>query len=370
MTTTNTPIPFYGQAAQRKRLGSKVDESISRVIDSAMFVFGPEMKELEKRLAAYAGCSHVTACANGTDALLLPLWAWNVGPGDAAFVPAMTFCATVEILPWIGASAVFVDCDPRTYNMSAEHLDASIQMIMAEGKLVPKVVIPVELHGQCPDWPAIAAVARKHGLKILSDSAQSYGARWDGHTSMHWADAAATSFFPNKPLGCYGDGGAVLCNDADLAEVMESLRVHGKASKTDIAGKHFDYDPAKYVNVRVGMNSRLDTLQAAVLLHKLEIFPDEIQRRNAIAARYSEGLKGIVEQTHHQPAQSMPTWAAYNIEVSDRDALSAYLAEQGIPTSIFIRCRCTCRRRTRIIRLARAACRFPSAWPSAFSACR
>jgi dTDP-4-amino-4,6-dideoxygalactose transaminase len=298
-------------------------------------VFGPEMKELEKRLAKFADCNHFVTCANGTDALALPLMAWEVGPGDAVFCPAFTFCATAEIVPWLGASCVFVDIDPKTYLMSAEHLDASIEAIKHEGKLTPKVVIPVDLYGQPANYPAISEVCRKHGLKLLADSAQGYGCTIDGKHPIHWADAAATSFFPHKPLGCYGDGGGIMTNDADLAEVLESLRVHGKASKTDIKSLHYDYDPAKYVNVRIGMNSRLDTIQAAVLMEKLEIFPDEIESRNRIAARYNDLLRDHVQAVPEIIAGGRSTWAVYQIEVADRDSLAVALAEKGVPTSIF-----------------------------------
>jgi dTDP-4-amino-4,6-dideoxygalactose transaminase len=335
MKSSDAPIPFFGHAPQRARLAERIDAAVLKVMNHGGFTLGPEMKLLERQLSEFVGCQHFVACGDGTDALLLPLMAWGVGPGDAVFCPAFTFCATAEVVLLAGASPVFVDIDERSYTMSAAHLEASIEMIKAEGKLVPKVVVGVDLFGEPCDWPAIAAVARKHGLKLMADSAQAYGCRLNGKSPIDWVDVAATSFFPHKPLGCYGDGGGIMTNDSELAEVLESIRVHGKASKTDIAGKHFDFDPAKYVNVRLGMNSRLDTLQAAILIEKLAIFPDEIERRNRIAARYTEGLKGHVPFVPNIIEGGLSTWAVYQIESEDRDALASALAEQGIPTQIF-----------------------------------
>jgi UDP-2-acetamido-2-deoxy-ribo-hexuluronate aminotransferase len=237
-------------------------------------------------------------------------------------------------VPWLGATPVFVDIDPRTYNMSAEHLDAAIEMVKREGKLKPKVVIAVDLFGQSADYVAIAEVARRHGLKLIADSAQGFGCTLHGKHPIHWADVTTTSFFPAKPLGCYGDGGAVLTNDAGLFDVMDSLRVHGKATASDIAGRTFEHDP-KYLNIRIGMNSRLDTVQAAVLIEKLAIFADEIEARNRIAARYNELLAPHVESVPFVLEGGVSTWAQYTIEVADRDGLARRLKERGIPTAVY-----------------------------------
>lgn len=327
-------VTFFGLAQQRERIGKRIDEAVLKVLDAGAYVFGPEMRVFEAQMAQFAGCSHVVSCANGTDAIALAMMAWDVKPGDAIFCPSFTFCATVEVVPWLGATPVFVDIDPLTNNMSAEHLEASIEMIKREGKLTPKVVIAVDLYGHPADYPAISAVARKHGLKLIADSAQGFGATINGKHPVHWADAATTSFFPAKPLGCYGDGGAILTDDAELVEVLESLRVHGKASKSDIIGKHYDYDPAKYVNIRIGMNSRLDTVQAAILIEKLAIFADELDARDRIAARYNELLRGAVESVPCLVSGGRSTWAFYTVEVNDRDELTRKLMDQNIPSSI------------------------------------
>jgi dTDP-4-amino-4,6-dideoxygalactose transaminase len=274
------------------------------------------------------------SCANGTEAIVLPLMAWGIKPSDAVFCPSFTFAATAEVVPWLGASPVFVDIDPRTYNMDPAHLDAAIEMVKREGKLKPKAVIAVDLFGQPADYPAIAAVARKHDLKLIADSAQGFGCTLNGHHPIHWADVTTTSFFPAKPLGCYGDGGAILTNDTALNELMDSLRVHGKAMPSDIAGKTFDHDP-KYMNARIGMNSRLDTLQAAILIEKLAIFADEIEARNKVAKRYNTLLAGAVSTVPYVIEGGVSTWAQYTIEVADRDGLAKSLKEKSIPTAVY-----------------------------------
>jgi dTDP-4-amino-4,6-dideoxygalactose transaminase len=237
------------------------------------------------------------------------------------------------VVPWLGATPVFVDIDPATYNLDPEHLEATIQATLAEGKLKPKVIIAVDLFGQPANYPAISAIAKKYGLKLIADSAQGFGCTLHGDHPIKWADVATTSFFPAKPLGCYGDGGAVLTDDFELWEVMDSLRVHGKATKSDLVGKTFDHDP-KYLNVRIGMNSRLDTVQAAILLEKLAVFADEITARNKIAARYNAllGDSVVVPQVIEG---GVSTWAQYTIEVSDRDGLTAYARTRGVPTAAY-----------------------------------
>jgi UDP-2-acetamido-2-deoxy-ribo-hexuluronate aminotransferase len=330
---TTPAIPFIDLAAQQQRIRPAIDAAIARVLAHGAYVMGPEVKAFEDQLAAFAGAAHAVSCANGTDALALPLMAWDVGPGDAVFCPSFTFAATGEVIPWFGAAPVFVDIRPDTYNLDAEKLEAAILATKAEGRLTPRAVIAVDLFGQPADYPAIAAVARRHGLKLIADSAQGFGCTLADRHPGAWADVVTTSFFPAKPLGGYGDGGAVLTNDPWLAERMDSLRVHGKATKGDIEGHSFDHDP-KYLNMRVGMNSRLDTLQAAILIEKLAIFEGEIEARGRIAARYAQGLAGAVV-TPTVIAGGVSTWAQYTIEHPDRDGLAAHLKTQGVPTAAY-----------------------------------
>jgi dTDP-4-amino-4,6-dideoxygalactose transaminase len=264
---------------------------------------------------------------------VLPLMAWQIGPGDAVFCPSFTFAATAEVMPLVGASPVFVDIDPDPYNMDPESLQAAIEAVKREGKLTPRAVIAVDLFGQPADYPAIARVCAKHGLKLIADSAQGFGCTLDGEHPIHWADVATTSFFPAKPLGCYGDGGAVLSKDAGFHDLLVSLRVHGQAVKSDIAGKTFEHDP-KYLNVRIGMNSRMDTIQAAVLLEKLKIFEDEIAARNRVADRYAQGLGDLVA-TPKVIEGGVSVWAQYTIETRDRDGLAVHLREAGVPSAVY-----------------------------------
>ncbi|HZL00537.1 MAG TPA: DegT/DnrJ/EryC1/StrS aminotransferase family protein [Caulobacteraceae bacterium] len=327
-------IAFIDLAAQQRRLRPRIDAAIARVLDHGRYVLGPEVETLEARLAAFCGADLALGCGNGTDALALPLMAWGVGPGDAVFCPSFTFTATGEVIPWTGASPVFVDVLPDTYNLDPAALEAAIVAVGAEGRLTPRAVIAVDLFGQPADYPAIAEVARRHGLRLIADSAQGFGGTIGGRHPIHWADVATTSFFPAKPLGCYGDGGAVVTNDAALWERMDSLRVHGKATASDVAGRDFRHDP-KYLNMRVGMNSRLDTLQAAILLEKLAVFPEEIERRGAVAARYGRGLGGRVASTPAVIESGISTWAQYTIEHENRDGLAAHLKTAGVPTAVY-----------------------------------
>ncbi|WP_411288992.1 DegT/DnrJ/EryC1/StrS family aminotransferase [Phenylobacterium sp.] len=327
------PIAFIDLQAQRQRLGQPLEDAILKVVRSGAYIMGPEIAAFETALADFGQAPHALSCASGTDALILPLMAWGIGPGDAVFCPSFSFAATAEVMPLVGASPVFVDIDPYTYNLDAAKLDAAIEAVKAQGDLTPRAVIAVDLFGQPADYPAIAAVCGRHGVKLIADSAQGFGCTLDGRHPIHWADVATTSFFPAKPLGCYGDGGAVLSKDAALHDRLVSLRVHGQAVKSDIEGKTFEHDP-KYLNVRVGMNSRMDTLQAAVLLQKLGIFADEIEARNRVADRYAEGLGDLVGV----PAVidgGVSVWAQYTIEVEDRDGLAAALREQAIPTAVY-----------------------------------
>ena len=326
-------IPFIDLQAQRARLGQPLEDAILKVVRSGAYVMGPEITQLEAELCAFGQASHALTCGSGTEALILPLMAWGIGPGDAVFCPSFTFAATAEVMPLVGASPVFVDVLPDTYNLDPAKLESAILAIKAEGKLTPRAIIAVDLFGQPADYPALSAIARQHGLKLIADSAQGFGGTLDGHHPLRWADVTTTSFFPAKPLGCYGDGGAVLSNDARLHDLMVSLRVHGQAVKSDLDGKTFDHDP-KYMNMRVGMNARMDTIQAAVLLQKLAIFPDEIALRNRVAERYAEGLGDLV----HAPwviQDGISVWAQYTIETDDRDGLAAHLRSQDIPTAVY-----------------------------------
>lgn len=327
------PIPFIDLQAQRKRLGQPLEDAILKVVRSGAYVMGPEIAELEAALAAFGQAPHVLSCGSGTEALVLPLMAWGVGPGDAVFCPSFTFAATAEAAPLVGASPVFVDIDPVTYNMDAESLEAAITAVKAKGELTPKVVIAVDLFGQPADYPKIAEVAGRHGLKLIADSAQGFGCTLGGRRPIHWADVATTSFFPAKPLGAYGDGGAVLCKDARLHDVLVSLRVHGQAVKSDLEGRTFEHDP-KYLNMRIGINGRMDTIQAAVLLQKLTIFEDEIAARNQVADRYAQGLGDVVKVPRVIDG-GVSVWAQYTIEADARDALAAALREQGVPTAVY-----------------------------------
>lgn len=326
-------IAFIDLKAQRRRIGPKMDAAIMAAVEAAQYILGPQVREFEQKLAAYGEAKLALSCANGTDALVIPLRAWGIGPGDAVFCPSFTFTATAEVVPWLGATPVFVDILPDTYNIDPAHLEAAIEMVAREGKMKPKAIIAVDLFGQPADYPAIAKIAQKHGLKLIADSAQGFGCTLNSKHPLHWADVTATSFYPAKPLGCYGDGGAVLTNDAAMWELMDSVRIHGKAVASDTQGRSFDHDP-KYLNFRIGMNSRLDTIQAAILLQKLEVFAEEITLRNRVADRYAEGLKDAVT-TPTVIAGGVSTWAQYTVEANDRDGFQVRLREKGVPTAVY-----------------------------------
>ena len=325
-------LPFIDLAAQQARIKPALDAAIARVLAHGGYVMGPEVRAFEAALATFGEAALALSCANGTDALALPLMAWDIGAGDAVFCPSFTFAATCEVIPWFGATPVFVDILPDTYCIDPAGLEAAIAAVLAEGRLKAAAVIAVDLFGQPADYPAIAEVCRRHGLRLIADSAQGFGCTLHGRHPLHWADAATTSFFPAKPLGCYGDGGAVLVNDKALWDRMDSLRVHGKAVAGDPASD--SHDP-KYLNARVGMNSRLDTLQAAILLEKLAVFGDEIALRQVVAARYAEGLAAYCRAVPTVIDGGVSTWAQYVIEHDDRDALAAHLRAEGIPTAVY-----------------------------------
>ena len=327
-------IPFIDLQAQRLRLGGKIEAAVQDAVVGGAWVMGPQVRQFEAGLSAFGKAKYALGCANGTDALALPLMAWGIGRGDAVFVPSFTFAATAEVVPWFDAEPVFIDVDAQTYNMDAGHLEAAVEATLKEGRLTPRVVIAVDLFGQPADYPAIKAVCDKYGLKLIADSAQGFGCTIDGDHPLKWADVTTTSFFPAKPLGCYGDGGAVLTDDDDLAQLMDSIRVHGKAVANDLKDRTFDHDP-KYLNMRVGLNSRLDTIQAAVLIEKLKVFGEEIEWRNRIAKRYNDLLAPHVAAVPEVPQGNISNWAQYTIEHPDRDALAAHLKAHDVPTAVY-----------------------------------
>jgi dTDP-4-amino-4,6-dideoxygalactose transaminase len=317
------PIPFIDVASQRRRLGASLDAAVKRVMDHCQFVNGPEVFELEKQLAAYCGAKHVVACSNGTDALLMVLMAKNVGPGDAVLCPSFTFIATASPAARTGATPVYVDVDETTFNMSPESLKRGIAAARKAG-LKPVAVIPVDLFGQPADHDAIAEIAKAEGLFVIDDAAQGFGASYKGRKLGTFGLATTTSFFPAKPLGCFGDGGAILTDDDELAATLRSIRVHGQGVD-------------KYDNVRLGLTGRLDTMQAAILIEKLKIFDDEIAARNRVAERYERGLSNVVTVPRLAPGNTS-VWAQYTIrlpEGTDRDGFAAALKAQGVPTAIY-----------------------------------
>ena len=320
---TNPPlIPFVDVGAQRRRLGSAIDAAVARVLNHCQFILGPEVKAFETELAAFCGARHVITCASGTDALVLALRAMRVGPGDAVLCPSFTFCATAEVAALVGATPVFVDVDATTFNIDANHIAGAVAAAKEAG-LRPKVIIPVDLFGLPAEHGAIATAARADNLLVLDDAAQGFGATHNNRRLGTFGQATATSFFPAKPLGCYGDGGAVMTDDDSVGDTLRSLRVHGQGSD-------------KYDNVSIGLASRLDTIQAAILSEKLKIFSDEIDNRNRVARRYNEGLADVTV-VPNVPAGSTSVWAQYTIRVSGgrRDGVGAALKAEGIPTAIY-----------------------------------
>jgi dTDP-4-amino-4,6-dideoxygalactose transaminase len=317
------PINFIDLQAQRRRLGAPLEAAIKAAVEGGQWILGPQVGQLERELAAWAGVKHAVACANGTDALLLVLRAWGVGPGDAVFVPAFTFAASGEVVALAGATPVFVDVLPDTFNMDPASLEAAIALVRRGGELTPKVVMPVDLFGQPADYRALAPIAAREGLKLFCDTAQGFGGLWDGKRAGAIGDAAATSFFPAKPLGCYGDGGACFTNDDALKDLLLSIRMHGQGSD-------------RYEHVRIGLNSRLDTIQAAILIEKLKIFEDEIEQRNVVAKRYTNAFAGsnrIV--TPHVVQGAVSTWAQYTLQVENRAKFQADLKAAGVPTAVY-----------------------------------
>jgi dTDP-4-amino-4,6-dideoxygalactose transaminase len=316
------PIPFVDVAAQRRRLAARIDAAIARVLAHCQFIMGPEVAALEEKLAAFCGARHALGCASGTDALLLALMGKGIGPGDAVICPAFTFCASAEAVALVGATPVFADVDEVTFNIDAASVVGALTAARRAG-LKPKAVMTVDLFGLPAAYDAIAEVAGSHGLVVIADAAQSFGAVYHERRVGTLAPVTTTSFFPSKPLSCYGDGGAVFTDDDDLAAVMRSLRIHGQGAD-------------KYDNVRIGINGRLDTIQAAVLIEKLAIFEEELAARERIARRYGDALRDVAI-VPRVPEGRTSVWALYTIRLAPgaRDRAMAALAGQGIPTGVY-----------------------------------
>lgn len=307
-------IEFIDLKAQQSRIRTEIDAGIQRVLAHGQYILGPEVKELEEKLAAYVGAKYCITCANGTDALQIAQMAFGIGSGDEVITPGFTYIATAETVAILGAKPVYVDVNPKTYNLDVEQLEAAITPRT-------KAIIPVSLYGQCADFDAINAIAAKYNIPVIEDAAQSFGATYKGRKSCNLTTVACTSFFPSKPLGCYGDGGAIFTNDEELAKVIRQIARHGQ--------------DRRYHHIRVGVNSRLDTLQAAILLPKLAILDDEMQARQRVAETYNQLLNevGIVTtpfiEVHNQSA-----WAQYTIQTENRSEVQEKLKAQGIPTAV------------------------------------
>ncbi|MDR1488098.1 MAG: DegT/DnrJ/EryC1/StrS family aminotransferase [Deltaproteobacteria bacterium] len=317
-------MAFVDLKKQLDFLEPAVSRAINAVVAAGQFINGPEVQQLEQALSEYVGAEHCVACANGTDALTLPLLAWSIGPGDAVFCPTFTFIATAEVVALRGASCVFVDIDPVTYNIDPESLAERIEFVLKKTSLKPKVVIPVDLFGLPYDYDKISAIAERYGLKILEDAAQGFGGLYGDKRAGSLGDVSATSFFPSKPLACYGDGGAIFTQDRQLAGLLKSIRGHGAGSD-------------RYEHLRLGLNSRLDTLQAAILLVKLAAFPQELQARQKVAKRYEDALRGLVLSVPEIPSSSLSSWAQYTIRVPAqvRDAVVDDVKAKGAPVMVY-----------------------------------
>ncbi|MCC9651541.1 DegT/DnrJ/EryC1/StrS family aminotransferase [Vibrio sp. MA64] len=316
-------MQFIDLAAQYQHLKTKIDARIHKVLDHGHYIMGPEVFELEEQLAEYVGVKHAITCANGTDALTLAMMVLDIKEGDAVFCPTFTFFATAETIAFANATPVFVDSEESTFNICPVDLEKRIQQVIAEGKLVPKAIVSVDLFGLPANYVEIEAIAEKYNLKLIEDAAQGFGGSLHGKMAGAFGDIATTSFFPAKPLGCYGDGGAIFTNNDDYAELLRSLRIHGKGLD-------------KYDNVRIGVNSRLDTIQAAVLLEKLAEFPLELEARNRLADKYAKQYASqfIVPAL---PKEYTSSWAQYTVRSENRDASIRDFEEKGIPTMVYYR---------------------------------
>ena len=307
-------IDFIDLKAQQNRIKDKIDAGIQSVLTHGQYILGPEVTELEEKLAAYVGAKYCITCANGTDALQIAQMAFGIGPGDEVITPGFTYIATAETVALLGAKPVYVDVNSKTYNLDVEKLEAAITP-------KTKAIIPVSLYGQCADFDAINAIAAKYGIPVIEDAAQSFGATYKGRKSCNLSTVACTSFFPSKPLGCYGDGGAIFTNDEELAQVMRQIARHGQ--------------DRRYHHIRVGVNSRLDTIQAAILLPKLEILDDEMLARQKVAETYNQLFNQAgVHTTPYLEPYNTSAWAQYTIQVDNRAEVQKELQEQGIPTAV------------------------------------
>jgi dTDP-4-amino-4,6-dideoxygalactose transaminase len=316
-------MQFIDLKSQYAELKGDIDARIQAVLDRQAFIQGPEVRELEEALAAFSGAKRVVTCANGTDALQLALMALEIGPGDAVFVPSFTYTATAEVILLLGARPVFVDSDADTFNIDFDHADAVIEQTRQAGALRPAAILTVDLFGQPVDYERAREVADKHGIAFISDAAQGFGASFKGRrVGSGMADITTTSFFPAKPLGCYGDGGAVFTDDDAIADTIRSICLHGKGE-------------AKYDVVRVGVNSRLDTLQAAILLPKLAAFADELEKRHQVAHAYIDRLRNHVGTPIAAEGDERFAWAQFTIKVDNRDEVQARLKEAGIPSNVY-----------------------------------
>ena len=320
-------MQFRDLKTQYRKLKNRIDEAIIRVSTDCNFIMGKQVTELEKKLAGYAGTDHCVTCANGTDALQLALMAWGIKSGDAVFVPDFTFFSSGEVVPLTGATPVFVDVDARTFNIDCDKLEGQIERVVKEGRLKPRVIVAVDLFGLPADFARLREIADKYGMYILEDGAQGFGGEISGRKACSFGDIATTSFFPAKPLGCYGDGGALFTDNDEWADLLKSYRVHGKGAN-------------KYDNIRIGLNSRLDTVQAAVLDIKLDAFEEyELEAVNDASRKYDERLKKIVE-TPYVPDNMLSSWAQYTIKLKDRDTrddLQQFLKSEDIPSMIYYR---------------------------------
>jgi UDP-2-acetamido-2-deoxy-ribo-hexuluronate aminotransferase len=307
-------IDFIDLKAQQNRIKDKIDAGIQNVLTHGQYILGPEVIELEEKLAAYVGAKHCITCANGTDALQIAQMAFGIGPGDEVITPGFTYIATAETVALLGAKPVYVDVNPRTYNLDVEKLEAAITPRT-------KAIIPVSLYGQCADFDAINSIAEKYGIPVIEDAAQSFGATYKGRKSCNLSTVACTSFFPSKPLGCYGDGGAIFTNDDELAKVIRQIARHGQDKR--------------YHHIRVGVNSRLDTLQAAILLPKLEILDDEMQARQKVAEIYNQLFSQAgINTIPFVESYNTSAWAQYTIQIDNRAEVQEKLKAQGIPTAV------------------------------------
>ncbi|HCH7985561.1 TPA: DegT/DnrJ/EryC1/StrS family aminotransferase [Citrobacter freundii] len=307
-------MQFIDLVVQQNRIKEKLDSAIKKVLEHGQYILGPEVAELENKLAEFTGAKHCISVANGTDALQIAQMAFGIGPGDEVITPGFTYIATAETVALLGAKPVYVDVCPKTYNLDPEKLEAAITPRT-------KAIIPVSLYGQCADYDAINAIADKYGIPVIEDAAQSFGASYKNKRSCNLTTVSCTSFFPSKPLGCYGDGGAIFTNDDELAKVIRQIARHGQ--------------DRRYHHIRIGVNSRLDTLQAAILLPKLEIFEDEMQLRNKVAKRYSELLNDAgITTTPYIEEHNISAWAQYTILVNNRAQVQQKLQQAGIPTAV------------------------------------